>query len=51
MVRENFFQQALEPVGGSPEQFSQLVRDDFAKYKRLVKELSIKPAIASPNGP
>jgi len=32
----------MEPIGGSAEQFGKLVRDDFAKYERLVKELNIK---------
>ena len=41
-VRENFLQSAQEPIGGSVEQFSRLVRDDFEKYGRLVKELNIK---------
>ena len=41
-VREVFLQSAQEPVGGTTEQFSKLVRDDFAKYERLSKELNIK---------
>jgi tripartite-type tricarboxylate transporter receptor subunit TctC len=41
-VRERFAQAALEGVGGSPEQFARLYRDDFEKYRRLVKELEIK---------
>jgi tripartite-type tricarboxylate transporter receptor subunit TctC len=41
-IRESFLQQAQEPVGGSAEQFSSLVRADSAKYERLVKELNIK---------
>jgi tripartite-type tricarboxylate transporter receptor subunit TctC len=41
-VRENFLQSALEPVGGTAEQFAHLVREDFARYERLVKELDIK---------
>ena len=35
----------LEPwrtVGGSAEAFARLVRDDFAKHERLVRELNIK---------
>jgi tripartite-type tricarboxylate transporter receptor subunit TctC len=42
-IRESFLQSAQEPVGGSAEQFERLVRGDFAKYGRLVKELDIKP--------
>jgi tripartite-type tricarboxylate transporter receptor subunit TctC len=41
-IRESFQQSAQEPVGGSTEQFLRLVRDDFAKYERLAKELNIK---------
>ena len=40
-VRESFSKQALEPVGGSVEQFDRLFREDYAKYARLVKELKI----------
>jgi tripartite-type tricarboxylate transporter receptor subunit TctC len=41
-IRESFLQSAQEPVGGTAEQFSRLVRDDFQKYERLAKELNIK---------
>ena len=41
-VRERFLQSAQEPIGGSADQFNRLVRDDFEKYGRLVKELNIK---------
>jgi tripartite-type tricarboxylate transporter receptor subunit TctC len=41
-VRENFLQSALEPVGGTAEQFAHLVHEDFARYERLVKELDVK---------
>ena len=41
-IRDSFMQSAQEPVGGSAEAFSRLVRDDFAKYERLVKELNIQ---------
>ena len=40
-IRENFLQQAQEPVGGSAEQLSRLFHVDFEKYERLVKELNI----------
>ena len=42
VVRERFAQSALEAVGGSAEQFGKLMRDDYDKYARLVKELNIK---------
>lgn len=41
-VRENFLRTAQEPVGGSAAQFSRLVREDYDKYVRLVKELNVK---------
>src|SRR3989454_11430170 len=41
-VRKGFLDSAQEPVGGAPDHFAQLVRDDFAKYARLLKELKIK---------
>jgi tripartite-type tricarboxylate transporter receptor subunit TctC len=41
-IRDNLVASAQEPIGGSAEAFSRLVRDDFEKYARLVKELNIK---------
>ena len=43
-IRGGFLQSAQEPVGGNADAFSRLVRDDFAKYERLAKELNIKAA-------
>ena len=31
-----------DPVVGSTQQFAQFVREEFAKYARLVKELKIQ---------
>jgi tripartite-type tricarboxylate transporter receptor subunit TctC len=42
MVRKNFLDSAQEPVGGTADQFAALVREDYARYGRLVKELNIK---------
>ena len=42
-VRTSFIEQAQDPVGGTPEQFVKLVREDYDKYERLVRELNIKP--------
>jgi len=42
VLRERYFQAALEPVGGTVEQFGALVREDFDKYARLVKDLNIR---------
>jgi tripartite-type tricarboxylate transporter receptor subunit TctC len=41
-IRDSFLQSAQEPVGGSAADFARLLRDDFAKYERLVKDLGIK---------
>src|SRR5947209_4389288 len=41
-VRENFLQSAQDPVGGSVEQFSLLVHDDYEKLGKLMRELNIK---------
>jgi len=42
-IRKNLLDSAQEPTGGTVEQFAQLVRDDYAKYARLVKDLNVKP--------
>jgi tripartite-type tricarboxylate transporter receptor subunit TctC len=41
-IRGNFLQSAQEPVGGTAEEFSRLVHDDYEKLGRLVRELNIK---------
>jgi len=41
-IKTSFASSALDPVGGSAEAFARLVRNDFVKYERLVKELNIK---------
>src|SRR5258707_187869 len=41
-VRKNFLDSAQEPIGGTAEQFATLVREDYAKFGRLVKDLKIK---------
>ena len=43
-VRKVFTDSAQEPVGGTAEQFSKLVHEDFGKYEKLVRELNIKVA-------
>jgi tripartite-type tricarboxylate transporter receptor subunit TctC len=41
-VRERYAQNGLEPVGGTADQFARQYRDDYEKYARLIKDLSIK---------
>ena len=41
-IRKTFVDQAMDPVGGTSAQFAKLVREDYDKFARLVKELNIK---------
>src|SRR4051794_14488681 len=41
-IRKTLVDSAQEPTGGTIDSFAQFVRDDYAKYGRLVKELHIK---------
>jgi tripartite-type tricarboxylate transporter receptor subunit TctC len=41
-VRKSFLDSALEPVGGTPAQFTDFVRADYLTFGRLVKQLNIK---------
>ena len=41
-VLERFAQVGLEAVGGTPQEFARLYREDYEKYARLTRELNIK---------
>ena len=41
-IRKNLEDSAQEPIGGSADAFAKLVRDDFVKFEKLVKELDIR---------
>jgi tripartite-type tricarboxylate transporter receptor subunit TctC len=41
-VRERYATSALEPVGNTPEQMSKVLRENYDKFGRLVRELNIK---------
>jgi tripartite-type tricarboxylate transporter receptor subunit TctC len=41
-IRNSFVDQAQQPTGGTQDQYAKLVRDDSAKYARLVKDLNIE---------
>ena len=41
-IRRNLEDSAQEPIGGSADAFTRLVRDDFVKFEKLVKELDIR---------
>jgi tripartite-type tricarboxylate transporter receptor subunit TctC len=41
-IREKFAGIGAEATGGSPEQFAAYIRDDLAKWTRIVKEANVK---------
>ena len=41
-IRERYAQAAMEPVGGTAADLARLLRGDYDKYGRLIRELSIK---------
>jgi tripartite-type tricarboxylate transporter receptor subunit TctC len=41
-IRKNLEDSAQEPIGGSADAFAKLVREDFAKFEKLVNELDIR---------
>ena len=41
-IRTRLGAAAMEPVGGTPEQFGELIRSEVAKWARVVKEAGIK---------
>ena len=41
-VRERLLGQEMEPVGSSPEQFAQLVRNDLAKWLKVIKTANVR---------
>ena len=41
-IRTQFAGQGIEPAGGTPEQFGALIRDDSARWGKLIKEAGIK---------
>ena len=41
-VKAGFTSQSLESIGGSPEQFSALIKDELAKWRKVVKEAGMR---------
>jgi tripartite-type tricarboxylate transporter receptor subunit TctC len=41
-IRERYAQAAMEPVGGTTADLARLLRGDYDKYGRLIKELNIR---------
>jgi tripartite-type tricarboxylate transporter receptor subunit TctC len=42
LATERLSSQAFEPVGSSPEQFAGYIKDEIARYAKIVKEANIK---------
>ncbi|MGH8619671.1 MAG: Bug family tripartite tricarboxylate transporter substrate binding protein, partial [Burkholderiales bacterium] len=42
-VRARLLEQGLEPVRRTPEQFEKQLRDDYARWSKLIPELNIEP--------
>ncbi len=42
-IKAQFAAQGVETGGGRPEQFAALIREDYAKWGKLIKEANIKP--------
>jgi tripartite-type tricarboxylate transporter receptor subunit TctC len=42
-VRERMLALGSEPEGGTPEEFARFIKDDMAKWSRLMKEMGITP--------
>ncbi len=41
-VRDQFERMGFEPVGNTPEQFSEIIKSDIARWAKLIKEQNIK---------
>ncbi len=42
-IRKRFAEDGVDPVGSTPEAFATVIRDDIAKWHRVVKQAGIKP--------
>ena len=42
LVRERFASLGVEPVGGRPEQFGAYIREDFARWRKVIAAGDIK---------
>ena len=41
-LQKRFVNDGLEPMGGSPAEFDKFIRDEIAKYDRVVKAAKIE---------
>ncbi|MBI4208023.1 MAG: tripartite tricarboxylate transporter substrate binding protein [Betaproteobacteria bacterium] len=42
-IKNRFVNDGLEPIGGSQEEFAKFIRDEIAKYAKVIKAAGIKP--------
>ncbi|MBI4292800.1 MAG: tripartite tricarboxylate transporter substrate binding protein [Betaproteobacteria bacterium] len=42
-TKERFISDGAEPVGGTPEEFAAVIRDDFKKWGKVIKDAGISP--------
>ena len=42
-IKNQFAGQGIEPGGDRPEEFAALIRDDYAKWAKVIKEANVKP--------
>jgi tripartite-type tricarboxylate transporter receptor subunit TctC len=42
-VRAQLARQGMNPIGGKPERLANYVREDLARWKRVVEETGLKP--------
>jgi tripartite-type tricarboxylate transporter receptor subunit TctC len=41
-VHSRFINEGVEPIGGTPEFFTAFIRDEIAKYAKVVKAANLK---------
>jgi tripartite-type tricarboxylate transporter receptor subunit TctC len=41
-TRERFAQLGIEPVGNTPAQFTQFLKDEVAKWAKVIKDANVK---------
>ena len=41
-VNSRFINEGVEPIGGTPEFFTAFIRDEIAKYAKVVKAANLK---------
>jgi tripartite-type tricarboxylate transporter receptor subunit TctC len=41
-VNSRFINEGVEPIGGTPEFFTSFIRDEIAKYAKVVKAANLK---------